>query len=284
MADIVEQRIQVGDLEWFYREVKPLSGASNRLPVVLLHGLVTQSYSWRGVMPALAEQGFWAIAPDWIGHGFSDRPEPRRFDYRPATFAQALGEFLTALNLERVHMVVQGYLGLPGLMYALDHPERVDRLAVINVPLSPEAKLPWKIRQMGLPLAGDMITQDPLLVDRTLEGGGPYRVEDEDLDVYRKPFLTTSAAGRALLATVRNLQLAKTTALVQGGLAQWDHPTLLLWGAADPWLGVDLAERWVAALPDGELTPLEQVGHYAQEDWAEKVSETLLPFLRRTAV
>ncbi|MEB3269672.1 MAG: alpha/beta fold hydrolase [Leptolyngbya sp.] len=284
MVAIAEQRLQVGDLEWFYREAQPLSDSRDRLPVVLLHGLVSQSYSWRGVMPALAEQGFWAIAPDWIGHGFSSRPEPRAFDYRPATLAHALGEFLAALNLERIHLVVQGYLGLSGLLYGLAHPDHIERLVIVNTPLSPDAKLPWKIRQMGLPLAGDMITQDPLLVDRTLEGGGPYRVDDKDLDVYRKPFLTTSAAGRALLATVRNLQLAKTAAQVETGLQTWAQPTLLLWGVEDPWLSVGLAETWASTLPQGELAKLDQVGHYAQEDWAEKVSEALLPFLRRAAV
>jgi pimeloyl-ACP methyl ester carboxylesterase len=284
MVEIAEQRLQVGDLEWFYREATPLSNTRDRLPVVLLHGLVSQSYSWRGVMPALAEQGFWAIAPDWIGHGFSSRPEPRAFDYQPSTLAQALGDFLDSLSVQKCHLVVQGYLGLPGLLYGLEHPERIERLVIINTPLSPDAKLPWKVRQMGLPLAGDMITQDPLLVDRTLEGGGPYRVDDGDLDVYRKPFLTTSAAGRALLATVRNLQLAKTTTQVETGLKAWQQPTLLLWGIADPWLPVDLADVWAKALPQGELAQLAQVGHYAQEDWAEKVSETLLPFLRRTQI
>ena len=51
---------------------------------------------------------------------------------------------------------------------------------------------------MGLPLAGEMMTQDPLLVDRTLEGGSRYVIAEEHLGVYRKPFLTASASGRSL--------------------------------------------------------------------------------------
>ena len=280
--EIAEQRISVGSLEWFYREALPLSGQSDQPTVVLLHGLVSQGYSWRGVLPTLAEQGLRAIAPDWIGHGFSTRAEPQDFAYTPEAFVEALGDFIDALELEQIHLVVQGFLGSHGLLYALANPDRIARLVIINAPLSPAAKLPWKIRKMALPLAGEVMTQAPLLVDRTLEGGGPYQVDDEDLDIYRRPFLQESVSGRALLATKRKLQLAKTTADIEAGLKTWQQPTLLLWGIADPWLPVALAEDWVKALPNGTLTSLEEVGHYAQEDWAEKVATAIAPFLRQT--
>lgn len=284
MVAIAEQRLDVNGLEWFYREAKPLQANADRLPVIFLHGLVTQSYSWRKVMPSVAEQGFRAIAPDWIGHGFSSRPEPRDFDYTPEAFVKALADWLAALEIDRFHLVVQGFLGMYGLLYALQYPQQIERLAIINTPLSPAIKLPWSLRQMTLPLVGEMITQDPLLVDRTLEGGGPYRVEDQDLDIYRKPFLTTSAAGRALLATLRNLTLKTTTATIAAGFEHWQQTTLVAWGTADPWLPVEFAESWVATVSSGELSMLDEVGHYAQEDWPEKVVEVLVPFLKRLVI
>jgi pimeloyl-ACP methyl ester carboxylesterase len=277
---ISEQTLTVDGLTWFYREQMPLSNQA-RLPVVLLHGIVSQSYSWRGVMPPLAEQGFRTIAPDWIGHGFSEKPDKRDFPYTPAAFVDALTQFIDALELDRFHLVAQGFLGSAGIQYALAHPERVDRLAIINAPISEAAKLPWKIRQLGLPLAGDVITQDPLLVDRTLEGGGPYQVDDDDLDVYRRPFLQSSDVGRALMTTVRRLNLPQVSQEIATGLKNWDHPTLLLWGVKDPWLPISLAKAAVQALPQGELQTLEEVGHYAQEDWAEKVAPALNRFLRQ---
>ncbi|WP_035994475.1 alpha/beta fold hydrolase [Leptolyngbya sp. KIOST-1] len=279
-AAIAEHTVTVDGLTWFYREHEPMANA-NRLPVLLLHGLVSQSYSWREVMPTLAQQGFRTISPDWIGHGFSDKPDRRDFAYTPEAFVNALGAFLDALGLSRVHLVAQGFLGSAGIQYALQHPERVDRLVMINAPIGPEAKLPWKIRQMGLPLAGDMITQDPLLVDRTLEGGGPYQIDDADLDVYRRPFLKSSDVGRALMTTVRRLAIEEVRQSIAAGLPGWDHPTLALWGLSDPWLPVSLAEAAVQKLANGELQTLEQVGHYAQEDWAEKVATALDGFLRQ---
>lgn len=278
----VQEAIEVGTLQWVYREARP-AGPTERLPVLLLHGLVAQSYSWRAVLPALAEQGFWGIAPDWIGCGSSAKPDRREFAYTPEAFLQALTAFVQALGLERFHLVAQGFLGSVGVQYALRHPDQVERLAIFNAPIARSARLPWRLRQMGLPLIGDMLTQDPLLVDRTLEGGGGYRVEDGDLDVYRRPWLKSSAAGRALMATVQNLQLPVVTAEIEAGLHHWPHPLLLAWGQRDPWLPLATIEPLAASLPGVELVRLEEVGHYPQEDWHEKVNDALLLFLRRQA-
>lgn len=280
---IAEKHISVNEHTWFYHELCP-RGESQRLPVLLLHGLVSQGYSWRRVMPPLADQGFRTIAPDWLGHGFSDKPDKRDFAYTPEAFIDALGGFIDALELPKFHLVAQGFLGSVGIQYALQNPDRIERLAIINGPINTAAKLPWKMRQFGLPLAGDMITQDPLLVDRTLEGGGPYQVDDDDLDVYRRPFLKSSDVGRALMTTVRRMNLPQVTQALETGLAQWTHPTLLLWGLSDPWLPVSLAETCLGTLANGELQTLEEVGHYAQEDWAEKVATALDTFLRQVAV
>ncbi|AKG22155.1 alpha/beta fold hydrolase [Calothrix sp. 336/3] len=277
---IKEQEITVKSLKWFYREAEPI-GRSELLPVVLLHGIVSQSYSWRNIIPALAKQGTRAIAPDWIGYGFSDKPEKRDFAYTPDAFITALGDLIDALELEKFSLVVQGYLASVGLQYALRHPEKIANIAIINTPISPAAKLPWKIQQMGLPLAGEMMTQDPLLVDRTLEGGSRYRIEDNDLDVYRKPFLKTSASGRALLNTIRNLQLEQATTEIEAGLKNWQQPILIQWGMIDPWLNVQMAERLEKSLPNAELIRLNNVGHYPQEHYHETILQDLLPFLRK---
>lgn len=280
---LTENSITIGKLEWFYRTAEPLN-STNKPPVVLLHGLPAQSYSWREVMPTLAEQGFRSIAPDWLGFGFSAKPDRRDFAYTPDAYVQALADFLNVLEIDRCFLVVQGFLGSVGLQYALRHPDQIERLAILNTPLTTAAKLPWKIKQLGIPLIGEMLTQDPLLVDRTLEGGGGYRVEDADLDVYRRPFLKSSAAGRSLLATVQKLNLPQVTAELEAGFANWQQPTLIAWGIRDPWLPFAIAEAFSQKLPHAELVELAEVGHYPQEDWHEKVSEALLSFFRRQIV
>ena len=280
---ISEQSIEVGSLKWFYREAKPI-GESDKLPVLLLHGLPSQSYCWSEIMPDLTERGFRAIAPDWIGSGFSAKPDPREFAYTPDAFIEALGNFLKTLEIERFYLVVQGFLGSVGLQYALRHPEQIERLAILNTPLSSAAKLPWKMQQWGIPLVGDMLTQDPLLVDRTLEAGCRYQIEDKYLDVYRRPFLKSSDVGRSLLATAKNMQMKQSMAEIESGFANWEQPTLIFWGMKDPWLPFTQAQQFANALKDSELVKLEEGGHYPQEHWSGKLSEVLLPFLRRQAL
>lgn len=277
---ITESTLEVGGRTWFYREAVPEQD-NGRPPVVLLHGLVSQSYGWRKTMPELAAAGFRAIAPDWLGCGFSQKVDRLDFSYRPEALAAALGEWIDAMELDRFSLVTQGFLGTAGLLYALGARDRVERLAILNGPVTPDAKLPWKMAQLGIPLVGDMLTQDPLLVDRILEGGSPYQVADEDLDVYRRPFLKSSDAGRSLLAIVQRLAVPKVMKTVAAGFPSWAGPVLVLWGDRDPWTPVAQAEAFVKTLPQGELVILEEVGHYPQEDWPEKVNEALLLFLRR---
>ncbi len=276
---IQEHKITVNSLEWFYREAEPI-GQTDLLPVLLLHGLPSQSYSWRNILPALAKQGTRAIAPDWIGYGFSSKPEKRDFAYTPDAFITALSGFIQALELQRFSLVVQGFLGSVGLQYALRHPEQIANIAIINTPITSAAKLPWKIQQLGLPLAGEMMTQDPLLVDRTLEGGCRYVIEDKDLDVYRKPYLKSSSSGRGLLSTIRNLQLQPAMIEIESGFKEWQQPILIQWGMIDPWLSVDIAQKFADSVSNTELIKLNNVGHYPQEHYHETLLEDLLPFLR----
>jgi pimeloyl-ACP methyl ester carboxylesterase len=278
-----ENWIEVGSVTWFYREALPVN-ETDKPPILFLHGLPSQSYGWKEVMEALADQGFRSIAPDWLGFGFSDKPDKRDFAYTPTAYVEALKAFITALELPPVHLVVQGFLGSVGLSYALAHRDRIERLAILNAPIMPEAKLPWRIRQLGIPLVGDMLTQDPLLVDRTLEGGGMYQVSDDDLDVYRRPFLKSSDAGRSLLAAVQKLQLPKATAEISTGFKDWENPIVVIWGLQDPWLPLEQAQAFVEQTPGAELSQLDQVGHYPQQDWPEKVAQALIQHLRRQAV
>jgi pimeloyl-ACP methyl ester carboxylesterase len=279
-VNITENSLEVGSLTWFYREIVP-NRDNDKPPVLLLHGLPAQSYTWRAIMPTLAEYGFRAIAPDWIGSGRSAKPEKRDFAYTCDAYLEALSGFIEALKLEKFSLVVQGFLATLGLQYALRNQDAIDRIVILNTPLSATAKLPWPMKQWGLPFVGDMVTQDPLLVDRTLEGGSGFVVADEDLDVFRKPFLTTSAAGRALVATTKNLKLSESLSEVELGFSRWESSTLIVWGMADPWLSVADAEKLAAANTNIELVKLEEAKHYPQEHWPKEVSTEIANFLRR---
>lgn len=280
VGSVTEQSITIGGLEWFYREAQPET-TEDKPPILFLHGLPSQSLSWCEIMTQVSDRGWRAIAPDWIGHGFSSKPERRDFDYTPDTYIKALDDFVNTLDLGTFHLVVQGFLGSIGLQYAIRNPDKIDRLVILNTPLNPTAKLPFKMKQWGIPLIGDMLTQDPLLIDRTLEGGSGFQIGDRNLDIYRKPFLQTSASGRSLLATVQKLNISQVTAEIETGLANWSKPVQIFWGCEDAWLDVDMAETLANSRPNIELTKLPEARHYPQEHWSEEIGPDLITFLRR---
>lgn len=275
---IKTDKVQAGKFQWFYRQTEI---ETERTPILFLHGLPAHSYTWQKLMSLLAEENISSIAPDWIGSGFSDKPGKRDFPYTPEAYLQSLKEFIEAIELEKFYLVVQGFLGSVGVQYALQNSDRLAGLIILNTPITSGAKLPWSMKQMTFPVVGEMMTQDPLLVDRTIEKGSGFVVEDNALDILRKPFLQSSAVGRALMMTLKQLQLDTITQEIETGLQKWSKPTLIIWGTADTWLDSDAVKQLVASNSELTLRELSEAKHYPQEHWASDIAGEMVQFFRR---
>ena len=275
---IKEDRIEVDKLQWFYRQT---TVETNKLPVVFLHGIPTHSYTWRGVMKNLEEKGFKSFAPDWLGCGFSAKPDKRDFTYTPDAYITALSNFIAALKLDKFYLVVQGFLGSVGIQYALQNQDKIAKLVILNAPITKDAKIPWKMKQWSIPLVGDMLTQDPLQVDKTLEKGSGFVIKDGDLARHRKPFLETSAVGRSLIAIIKKMQLPEATAEITQGLKKSSFPTLILWGENDPWLDISEVETLAKSNSSIDLIELPEAKHYPQEHWSKEITAEITDFFRR---
>ncbi len=276
--EIQKEKIKVGQFDWFYRQTEPVEN-SEKIPVVLLHGLFSQSYCWSEIMPSLAEYGYRSIAPDWLGWGLSDKPEKKDFPYTVDSFIEAFSSFIEELNLEKISLVVQGFLATVGIQYALKNSEKIDHLIILNSPIYQGAKLPWQIAQCGFPFLGDMITQDPLIVDRTLEKGTGFVISDYNLALYRKPITSSSASGRMLVNIIKKLQLPQVTTEIETGLKNWQKPCLIIWGKDDPWLDFEAVEALVKTNPELKLFALDEAKHYPQEHFSPEMTPTLINFL-----
>jgi pimeloyl-ACP methyl ester carboxylesterase len=268
MSKINQTSIEVNTLEWNYLETT--GNAGNGETMLLLHGIPAQNYTWTGLMPLLSDAGYRTIAPDWIGCGNSSKPEKQDFPYTPAAFITALGELIDKLELEKFTLVVQGFLATNGIEYAIANPDRIDKLIILNSPLNESAKLPIKIQQLGWPVAGEMLTQDPLATERTLEAGCKFVIDEKILNLYRKPFLKSTDAGRALLAIVRNLQLKQSLPKIATGLSQLEVPIQIIWGMQDPWLQLD------RSIERASITELATAAHYPQEHHYPDIAKAIL--------
>ena len=99
-------------------------------PVVFLHGTPSYSYEWRDVVPHVEAAGYRTLTYDLLGYGASERPVDR--DTSVTAQAELLVELLDELDLARVNLVAHDIGGAIGQRLAIDWPERVHRLLLID--------------------------------------------------------------------------------------------------------------------------------------------------------
>jgi haloalkane dehalogenase len=245
-------------------------------PVVLLHGIPTWSFLYADVIPLL-EPHCRLLAPDFLGHGWSDRRD--RFDRSLVAQTAAILGLLDALDVERATFVGHDTGGGVALILGIEHPDRVARLVLSNV----VAYDSWPI--------GDMIAlSDPTWRDKPaadvaafVAGGlaagihNPERLSRE----FREGIVAPYADEEGKISLIRNasaLNTNHTMALVDRH-AEIAAPTLVLWGVHDPWQKIDDGVRLAAEIPHAELIRVE-ASHWIPQDAPEQFAEAILGFLR----
>ncbi|KAJ8899259.1 hypothetical protein K2173_017291 [Erythroxylum novogranatense] len=166
-----------GDVfRWFCVE----SGNACYPTVVLIDGFPSQAYSYRKVDTKLSNN-FRAIAFDWVGFGFSDKPQPRYgFDYTLDEYVSALKSLIDEMTVDKVSIVVQDYFSPVVVKYAYNHQEKLKDLVLPNPPLTAtHANLPSSLSIFSNFLLGEIFSQ-------------------KMMQVYRRPYLTSGSAGFAL--------------------------------------------------------------------------------------
>ncbi|KAG9446176.1 hypothetical protein H6P81_012304 [Aristolochia fimbriata] len=265
---------------WFCVE----EGSPANPTVVLIHGLPSQAYSFRKVLLKLSKS-FHAIAFDWLGFGFSDKPQPGYgFEYTLVEYASALGSLLNEFSGENLSLVVQGYFAPVVVKYVYNHQERVKNLILLNPPLTAKhAKLSSPLSSFSNFLLGEIFSQDPLRAsDKTLTSCGPYAMKEVDAMVYRRPYLTSGSSGFALTAISRAMkkELKGEVEDMRQILSSqaWKIPTKICWGQRDRWLSFDGVEEFCKSTGH-ELVELPLGGHHLQEDCGEELGRIIASLL-----
>ncbi|MGI5218886.1 alpha/beta fold hydrolase [Nocardia sp. CA-290969] len=245
-------------------------------PVVLVAGRGLWGYSWRDVIPALAAEHT-VYAVDLPSQGFTELHRGD-FAYDLPAMSQALVSFLDAVGLRRTALVGHSWGGAWSLYFAERHPERVERLVLLDSP-GLDAEKASVTPLFTTPLVGELATN---LTTRAFYADNirgtfqnKHLVTDEVIDEFYAPF--SRPANRAgFLSLWRNLDYRLTDA----GLEQVTAPTLVLWGGADSWLPASQAGRLAERIPDATAAVLPGCGHTVHEDCPAQVNPLLAAFLR----
>nr|XP_016468387.1 PREDICTED: uncharacterized protein LOC107790926 isoform X2 [Nicotiana tabacum] len=150
----------------------------------------------------MADSGFHCFAPDWIGFGFSDKPQPGYgFDYTEKEFHEEFEKLLEVLGVTSpFFLVVQGFLvGSYGLTWTLKNPSKISKLAILNTPLTVSSPIPGLFQQLRIPFFGEFTSHNAVMAERFIEAGSAYVLKLEKADVYRLPYLASSGPGFAKL-------------------------------------------------------------------------------------
>ncbi|BCL60875.1 haloalkane dehalogenase [Desulfomarina profundi] len=124
--------------------------------VIMVHGNPTWSYYYRRLISLLRKQ-YRVIAPDHLGCGLSDKPAD--YQYNLAGHIDNLAELLKHLKIKRFSMVVHDWGGAIGFGYAVDHPEMIERLVVMNSAAFRSNRMPLRIGICRIPLLGDFLVR-----------------------------------------------------------------------------------------------------------------------------
>lgn len=255
--------------------------------LLLVHGMAGSSMTWRHVMPALAER-FQVLAPDLLGQGDSDRP---RSEYSLGAHANMLRDLMDALGHERATVVGQSFGGAVALQFVHQFPERCDRLVLVGSG-GFGREVTFYLRMLTLP---GFESAFPLLCTPGLREAGNrvaswlgrlgVRSTPAREEVWRSyGSLADAASRRAFFRSLRAVIDFGGQALSAEGRLHLaaQLPTLIVWGAQDPFVPVSHAFVAHEAIPGSRLEIFEGVGHYPHCEAPQRFVELLVEFMAST--
>jgi len=250
--------------------------------LVLVHGLLGYSFSWRHALPALAPLAT-VYAVDALGVGFSDRPPG--LDCRLRAHAERLLRFLDGVGVHSCDLLGTSHGGGVAMMAAALAPQRV-RSLILVAPINPWSEHGKRLTPFvtSMPMSWLILRLGPgleIIHDLGLRRlyGDRRRIQPGTLEGYSAPLRIPGAFNYGLgVARSWNSDLKELESALPG-IAH--IPTLLLWGSKDPAVSPASAERLRGQFTDCRIEMFDGVGHLPYEEVPERFNASVAGFLSR---
>jgi pimeloyl-ACP methyl ester carboxylesterase len=255
--------------------------------LILLHGLLGYSFSWRYTMPALAPYAT-VYAPDMMGAGFSDRP--LGIDHSMRGTAQRLLRFIAGMGVSSFDLLGTSHGGAVAMVAAAEclsgnsglHLRRLVLAAPVN-PYSAHGRrlAPFFGSNSGAALfrfgAARMSFLYPYFHARMY--GDRSRIPPGTLEGYMAPLAKPGLFERPLSIVSTWTQDLRE---LENALPKLENiPMLLMWGSKDSAVYASSAELLAKYFPNSKLIIFPGIGHLPYEECAEEFNRTLIEFLAR---
>ena len=254
-------------------------------PVLLLHGEPTWAYLYRKVVPEVAPVAR-CIAPDYFGFGRSDKPVERDW-YSYDAHSASLERFVDELDLRDVTVVMQDWGGPLGMRLAVERPDRIARLVVMNTGIfsgRPPSDTWLRFRELVRRTGTDFQPGQLIRITCTSE------LPDDVVAAYDAPFPEPESKTGVVMFPEQvpdgpSHASAETMLAVREKLSAWDRPALVFFGDSDPIFSPRVAERIAELIPGAELQePVAGAGHFLQEDAGQEVGQRIAAWLKSRSV
>lgn len=257
-------------------------------PIVFQHGNPTSSYLWRNIMPQLSSRGR-CIAVDLIGMGDSDKlDEPGAESYRYKEHRDFLFDAWEALGVsDRVTLVIHDWGSALGFDWAFQHQNAVLGIAYMEALVMPVTWDAWPESARGVfqgfrSEAGEaMVLENNVFVERVLPGSVIRDLTDEEMAVYRRPFLNAGEDRRPTLSWPRQIPIEGEPADVAdivGRYGTWlkDSELPKLFVNADPGAILTGPQREFCRSWKNQTEVTVAGVHFLQEDSPLEIAEAIL--------
>ena len=257
--------------------LRDLGPRDDPAPIVLLHGTSASLHTWEGWVAALQTKRR-VISLDLPGFGLTG-PFPDG-DYRMSHYSAFLAHVLDQLQVPRAVVAGNSFGGQLAWQFALDHPQRVERLVLVDAAGYPRnaTSIPIGFRLAQIPALAPLMANllPRLMIEASIRNvyGDPSKVSDELIDRYYE--LTLRAGNREALRQ-RFIQAEAGQGFTR--IAELKVPTLIIWGGRDELIPPDNAERFKRDIQGSRLVLFDDLGHVPQEEDPARTVAVLMGFL-----
>lgn len=254
--------------------------------VLLLHGFPETARAWQFQQPALADAGFRVWAPDLRGFNLTSKPRGvRAYHYHALTLD--VEELLNAARAPRAVIVGHDWGGILAWWFAMDYPERVSKLVVMNAPHPAKWRHAYFLPEQWLRSWYIGLFQLPWLPERFLRANARALVQALRLSAVRRhvftPALLEEYARAMEQPGAMQAGVNYYRALIRWGfwrkLKPIDAPTMMIWGENDVALSKALTDGTADHVRDFRLYNISNCGHWVQQEAAIEVNRLLLDFI-----